>query len=239
VRAVSCVRTRLRELAERYALPVAAVERLERLLNLVAAEPSAITSVRDPARGVDVHIADSLVALELGQIRSARRLADLGAGGGFPGLPLAIALPETRVALVESVGRKCAFLETAARELELSNVTVVNGRVEAWTDGVGAHDAVTARAVASLPVLLEYAAPLLRPERALVAWKTPLGPAEAGDAAAAAETLGMGAPAAVPVNPFDGAGERYLYVSSKVGSTPNGYPRRPGMASKHPLRAST
>src|SRR3954468_24267923 len=105
---------RLDELAERYALPAGAVERLERLLDLVAAEPSAITSVREPARGVDIHVADSLVALEVGEIRSAGRIADLGAGGGFPGLPLAIARPEAKVVLVESVGRKCAFLGAAA-----------------------------------------------------------------------------------------------------------------------------
>src|SRR5205085_10724560 len=94
VRAVPSVRMRLRQLDERYALPAGAVERLERLLDLVAAEPSAITSVRDPARGVDVHVADSLVALELADVRSAWRVVDLGAGGGFPGLPLATALPE-------------------------------------------------------------------------------------------------------------------------------------------------
>jgi 16S rRNA (guanine527-N7)-methyltransferase len=239
VRAVLSVCIRLRELAQRYALPASAVERLERLLDLVATEPSAITSVRDPARGVDVHVADSLVALELGEIRSARRIADLGAGGGFPGLPLAIALPEARVALVESVGRKCAFLEIAARELELANVVVVNSRVEAWADGLGAQDAVTARAVAPLNVLLEYAAPLLRRDGALVAWKTPLAPVEEADAAAAAEALGMSAPVPVPVEPFDGAGQRFLYLSSRVGSTPKRYPRRPGMASKRPLRAST
>src|SRR3954447_13988482 len=112
---------RLRQLDERYALPAGAVERLERLLDLVAAEPSAITSVRDPARGVDVHVADSLVAVELAEIRAARRLTDLGAGGGFPGLALAIALPQTRVVLVESVGRKCAFLEAAVRALGLEH----------------------------------------------------------------------------------------------------------------------
>src|SRR4051794_878946 len=176
---------RLRQLDERYALPAGAVERLERLLDLVAAEPSAITSVRDPARGVDVHVADSLVALELAEVRSARRVGDLGAGGGFPGLPLAVALPEARIALVESVGRKCAFLEAAARELGLENVAVVNSRAEAWAEGLGAHDLVTARAVAPLPVLLEYAAPLLRPAGVFVAWKTPLESLEAADAGAA------------------------------------------------------
>jgi 16S rRNA (guanine527-N7)-methyltransferase len=236
---VSSVRVRLGELSERYSLPAGAVERLERLLELVAAEPSAITSVRDPARGVDVHVADSLVALEVGEIRVARRLADLGAGGGFPGLALAVALPRTRVALVESVGRKCAFLATAARALGLENVAVVQARAEAWPAGLDVHDVVTARALAPLPVLVEYAAPLLRRDGALIAWKTRLEAAEEADAAAAASVLGMSEPARVPVEPFADAGDRALYLSSKVGSTPNGYPRRPGMARKRPLGAST
>jgi 16S rRNA (guanine527-N7)-methyltransferase len=239
VAAVQYVRRRLCELSERYALPEGAVERLERLLELVAAEPASITSVREPERGVDVHIADSLVALERDEVRSARRLADLGAGGGFPGLPLAIALPEARVALVESVARKCTFLEGAARALGLENPDVVNARAEAWPAGLGAHDAVTARAVAPLPVLLEYAAPLLRTDGALVAWKTALDRSEEADAAAAATALGMSPPAAAQVEPFAGAGDRYLYLSSKVGSTPKEYPRRPGMARKRPLGVST
>ena len=236
---VLSVRTRLDELSERYALPAGAAERLERLLDLVAAEPSAITSVRDPARGVDVHVADSLVALDRDEIRAARRIADLGAGAGFPGLALAVALPQTSVALVESAGRKCAFLEAAGRALGLENIEVVNARAEAWHDGLETQDAVTARALAPLPVLLEYAAPLLRRDGALVAWKTPIDPVEEADAGAAAVALGMSPPVGVPVQPFNGAGERCLYLSSKVGSTPNGYPRRPGMARKRPLGAST
>jgi 16S rRNA (guanine527-N7)-methyltransferase len=239
VRAVSSVRTRLQELAERYALGPEAVERLERLLELVAEEPAAITSVRDPERGVDVHVADALVALELEEVRSAGRLADLGTGGGFPGVVLAIAMPEARVALVESVGRKCAFLEGAVAALGLDNVEVVNARAEAWPAGLDAHDVVTARALAPLPVLLEYAAPLLRVGGVLVAWKTRLDPAEAADAAAAAALLGLGESRATPADPFEGSGERYLYLTSKVHSTPNGYPRRPGMARKRPLGAST
>jgi 16S rRNA (guanine527-N7)-methyltransferase len=233
------VRTRLDDLAGRYGLPPVAGERLERLLGLVAAEPSAITSVRDPAAGVDVHVADSLVALELDAVRVAHRIADLGAGGGFPGLVLAIAVPEARVAVVESVGRKCAFLERAARVLGLENVEVVNARAEAWPAGVEVHDVVTARALAPLPVLVEYAAPLLRPDGALVAWKTRLERREEADGRAAAAALGMSPPEALAVHPYPDAGERCLYVSSKVGSTPKGYPRRPGMARKRPLGAST
>jgi 16S rRNA (guanine527-N7)-methyltransferase len=233
------VHTRLDELAARYGLHNQATAGLGALLDLVATEPASITSVRDPERGVDVHVADSLVALEIDAVRDARTVADLGSGGGFPGLALAIALPETQVALVESVRRKCAFLERAAAELGLGNVTVVSVRAEAWPEGAGAHDVVTARALASLGVLVEYAAPLLREGGSLVAWKGHRDPAEEADADVAAAALGMAGPVPHPVAPFHGTDARTLYLSLKVRSTPDGYPRRPGMARKRPFRASS
>lgn len=233
------VAARLAELAERYELPAGAPVRFATLLDLVSAEPSAITTVRDPRQGVDRHIADSLVALELAQVREARRIADLGSGGGFPGLALAIALPEARVALVESVERKCAFLRAAVERLGMENAEVVNARAEAWPDGLGAHDLVTARAVAPLSVLLEYAAPLLVEGGTLVAWKGRIDVAEEADARAAASALGMGGLEKRAALPFAKARDRYLYLSSKVSPTPSRFPRRPGMARKRPIRAST
>jgi 16S rRNA (guanine527-N7)-methyltransferase len=236
--ATPSVEARLAALSARYALPDGAVDRLGRLLDLVAEEPASITSVRDPARGVDIHVADSLAALELDVVRGARRLADLGSGGGFPGLALAVALPDAAVALVESVGRKCAFLERAAATLDLANVAVVNARAEVWRAGLGAHDLVTARALAPLGVLVEYAAPLLAEQGSLVAWKGRPDPGEEADAAVAAEALRMTAPGAVPVEPYDATESRTLYLSLKAAATPDGYPRRPGMARKRPFRAS-
>ncbi|MEA2285385.1 MAG: rRNA (guanine527-N7)-methyltransferase [Solirubrobacteraceae bacterium] len=233
------VTARLSGLAERFALPAGAAERLAALLELVAAEPSSITTVRDPARGVDLHVADSLVALDLEPVRSANRVADLGSGGGFPGLALAIALPEARVTLVESVGRKGAFLAGAADALQLANVEVVHGRAEAWAAGAEVNDIVTARALAPLPVLVEYAAPLLRLGGSLVAWKGRREPGEEADGAIAARLLGMRPPSAVRVDPFDSASDRHLYLSSKESATPAAYPRREGMARKRPLGAST
>ena len=233
------VAARLARLAALYALPARAERQLAVLLDLVAQEPTAITTVRDPAAGVDAHVADSLVALDVPAVRSARRVADLGSGGGFPGLVLAIALPSSRVALVESVARKCAFLAGAAAELGLANVEVVNARAEAWEAGLGAHDLVTARALAPLAVLLEYAAPLLEASGVLVAWKGRRDPAEEDDGRAAARALGMSAPEAFAVEPFQEARDRHLYLSSKVSPTPSRYPRRPGMARKRPIRAST
>jgi 16S rRNA (guanine527-N7)-methyltransferase len=233
------VAARLAGLAARYGLPGGADGSLATLLDLVAAEPSAITAVRDPAEGVDVHVADSLVALDVPAVRAARRIADLGPGGGFPGLALAIALPAAHVALVESVGRKCTFLAGAAAGLRLVNAEVVNARAEDWVDGLGAHDLVTARALAPLPVVVEYAAPLLAPGGVLVAWKGRRDPDDEADGRAAASALGMSEPAAVPVTPFPGSRDRHLYLSSKVSPTPDGYPRRAGIARKRPIKAST
>ena len=230
---------RLAELAERYGLPDSAAERLALLLDLVAQEPSAITAVRDPAEGVDVHVADSLVALELAEVRGSRRIADLGSGGGFPGLALAIASPDAHVALVESVGRKCAFLRGAVERLGLGNADVVHARAEAWREGLGAYELVTARALAPLTTIIEYAAPLLELGGSLVAWKGMVAADEEADGRAAAAAVGMSAPAAHAVEPFAGAKRRYLYVNSKVMETPGIYPRREGMARKRPIRAST
>jgi 16S rRNA (guanine527-N7)-methyltransferase len=232
------VAARLAELADRYGLRAGAADRLGLLLDLVAEGPSSITAVRDPADGVDVHVADSLVALELPEVRDAGRIADLGSGGGFPGLVLAIALPDTRVALVESVGRKVDFLLGAIERLELANAEAIRARAEAWPGGIGAHDLVTARALGPLSVLVEYAAPLLSLGGSLVAWKGARDHTEEADGRAAAAALGMKEAEVRRVAPFQAARERHLYLSSKVSPTPPGYPRREGSARKRPIRGS-
>jgi len=228
--------SQLGELAARYALPPAAAGQLAMLLELLA-EPAAPTSVHDPAVGVRVHIADSLAGLDVPELRAARVIADLGAGAGLPGLVLAAALPDARVALVESVGRKCAFLRAAAERMELGNVEVVRGRAEEWRDGIGTCDIVCARALAALPVLCEYAAPLLCDGGALVAWKGAVDDTEAADAEAAAAHLGLVPEPVRAVVPFAGSERRTLHVLRKVAPTPAGFPRRPGIATKRPLSA--
>ena len=227
----------LASLLERYALPPAVERPLATLLELLET-PAAPTSVHDPAEGLRVHIADSLAGLEVPELRAARRIADLGAGAGPPGLVLAAVLPEARVVLVESVGRKCEFLRAAAERMGLPNVEVVWARAEEWDAGLGACDVVSARALASLPVLCEYAAPLLREGGVLVAWKGAVGDEEAADAAAAAQQLGLDAEAVLAVVPFAGSERRTLHVLRKVAPTPPGFPRRPGIAAKRPLTAT-
>lgn len=224
---------------ERFGLAPAAQAALERLLDLLEREPAAPTTVRARDDALDTHIADSLSGLEIPAVRAARRIADLGAGAGLPGLVLAAALPDAHVALVESVGRKCAWLEHAIAAMGLSNAEVVNARAEQWPAGLAANDVVTARALAPLNVLVEYAAPLLAERGALVAWKGQRDVAEEADGAAAAARLGLEPAQVLRVTPFPSARDRHLHLYLKVGPTPNGYPRRPGMASKRPLKAST
>jgi 16S rRNA (guanine527-N7)-methyltransferase len=209
----STVAREVGELASRQGLPAAGASQLGALLHALATDPHAPTTVRRPEQALHTHLADSLVALELSDVRAATAIADLGAGAGFPGLPLAVALPSARVVLVESVARKCAFIRAAADAAALKNVEVVADRAESWSAGLGTRDLVTARALAPLAVLAEYAAPLLREGGLLVAWKGRRDPeAERDD-------------------------HRHLHVLRKVAPTPDRFPRRPGMARKRPLGA--
>ena len=190
----------------------------------------------DPAQAADVHVADSLVGLEVEELRAATRIADLGAGAGFPGLVLAAALPVARVALVESVGRKANFLRRAAEAMELANARVVAERAEGWREGLGVQDIVTVRALAPLNVLVEYAAPLLREGGVLVAWKGRREASGERDGLVAGRRLGMGVEEVRPVGPWAAAEARHLHVVRKVAPTRAGFPRGPGMARKKPLR---
>jgi 16S rRNA (guanine527-N7)-methyltransferase len=222
-------------LAIRYRLPDDALARLRELHRLLVQDPLAPTAVRDPRRVIDDHLADALVALELEPVRAARTLADLGSGAGVPGLPLAIALPGTGVALVESVARKAAFLERAVAACRVRNVRVVQARAESWPEGLGTFAVVTARALAPLEVVVEYAAPLLVLGGTLVVWRGRRDPEAEEAAARAATEVGLEPAGVVPVQPYPAAQSRHLHLMSKVMETPGRFPRRPGRALKRPL----
>lgn len=231
------VRARLAALLDRHGLPAATAEPLRKILNAVETDQQAPTSVRESAMAVDVHIADALVALELEPVRSVRRVVDIGAGAGVPGLPLAAAMPGAAFALVESQSRKCAFIERVKAHAGLENVQVVCERVEQWPAGIAAHDLAIARAVAAAPVVLEYAAPLLEVGGTLVEWRGRRDRDEERQAAAAAAELGLTLREIRRVQPFPAATDHHLHVYLKVSPTPDRFPRRPGIARKRPLGA--
>ena len=232
---MSEVRRRLHELSVRHGLSNHQGDQLAALLAALSEDEQAPTSVREPERAVDVHLADSLVALELNVMSNASRLVDIGAGAGFPGLPLAIALPQADVTLVDSQTRKCTFIERACASARIENVQVKCVRVEEWPEGIDAHDVALARAVAPQPVALEYAAPLLRMGGCLVDWRGRRNRIEEDDSAHAAEQLGLELTEIRRVEPFEGVRDHHLHVYLKVRETPARFPRRSGIARKKPL----
>jgi 16S rRNA (guanine527-N7)-methyltransferase len=191
--------------------------RVERWLAALVATPG-LTALRDPAATRRVHLDESLVAVPVVR-RYEGPIIDVGSGGGAPGIPLAAALPERDVTLLEASRRKCEFLEEWAREFP--NVRVVCGRAEEQPRE--RFGVAVAKALAKPPVAVEWCLPLVAVGGAALLYAGPSADAEA--AARAAERLGGGPPDL----------EAGVLVVPKVAPTPPGFPRRPGMAKKRPL----
>lgn len=207
-----------------------------RVLELLREDPASLSSITDE-RAWQVHVADSLTGLEVPEVREAKRIADVGAGAGFPGLVLAVALPGGQVDLIESVARKAGFIERAAGAAGIANATAVNARSEevAEKEGRERYDVVTARAVGRLATLAELASPLLEDGGVLVAWKGKRDPDEEAEMERAAEALAMRPEAVLEVGDRAGSRHRHLHVIRKSGPTPDELPRRPGAAKKRPM----
>lgn len=206
------------------------------ILELLREERASVSSITEPQRAWRVHVEDSLTGLEVDELREATRIADIGSGAGFPGLVLAVALPDSQVDLIESVGRKCAFMRRAIAAAGIANATVINARSEevAGDEEREPYDAVTARAVGRLATLAELASPLLREAGVLIAWKGRRDPGEEEQLERAAEALAMRPEQILDVGDRAGSRHRHLHVMRKVRPTPEDLPRRPGMAKKRP-----
>jgi 16S rRNA (guanine527-N7)-methyltransferase len=211
-------------------------EKLCRVLDLLADERASISSVTERGEAWRTHVDDSLTGLVVPELGAARRLVDVGAGAGFPGIPLAVALPSAEVDLVESVARKCEFMTRALEAAGIENARVLNTRSEELASGTGreAYDVVTARAVGRLSTLAELASPLLGDGGVLVAWKGRRDQDEEEQLQRAAASLAMREEGIVEVGFHAASRHRHLHVMRKVGRTPEGLPRRPGMAKKRP-----
>jgi 16S rRNA (guanine527-N7)-methyltransferase len=183
------------------------------------------------------HVLDSLTAVATLRARGITRLLDLGSGAGYPGLPLAVAIPADRALLVEPVGKKARFLEAAVTATGLDKaVDVAAARAETLAADPahrGRWPAVTARAVASLADLVELSFPLLAPGGVLVAWKRGDLVEEVAAAQRAIETLGGGSIRSVPVGVTSLVSHR-LVVMAPRGRVPSGYPRDPAARKRRP-----
>jgi 16S rRNA (guanine527-N7)-methyltransferase len=205
-----------------------------------------LTAIRDPLTAVREHILDSLTAVPVLRRRAIDAFLDLGSGGGYPGIPLALALPARHTLLVESVGKKATFLSTAAVLAAESlgaagqaedGLDVFSGRAEALAAD-GRHrerwPAVVARAIAPLAELAEIALPLVSRGGILLAWKRRPLTAELDAAEPGLRLLGGSAPMLYPVT-IGGLEDHVLVIVEKVGASPAAYPRDPAQRRRRPL----
>lgn len=208
---------------------------LETVLALLAEERASVSSVVD-RRAWKVHVEDSLTGLEVPELREARRIADVGAGAGFPGLVLAVALPDAQIDLIESVGRKTAFITRAAESAGIPNASAVTARAEDVARGEAreTYDIVTSRAVGRLSTLAELASPLLHENGLLIAWKGKRDTEEEEQLERASEALGMSSETILDVGHRAGSEHRHLHIIRKTAATPPNLPRKSGLAKKRP-----
>jgi 16S rRNA (guanine527-N7)-methyltransferase len=186
------------------------------------------------------HVLDSLSCYLHEPMWEAGRLADVGSGGGLPGIPISIVRPNLRTSLIESTGKKADFLRRAAEKLALGSVDVVNARVEdlgRMRGQRGVYSIVTTRAVARLSVIAEYCVPLLEVGGQAIAMKAGLQSEELEEGRRATGALGARVARVKPVTmlPEVGDKKRNLVVLAKVRETPARYPRKAGMATRRPL----
>jgi 16S rRNA (guanine527-N7)-methyltransferase len=197
-----------------------------------------LTAIQEPSQIMFKHFLDSLSCLLVMRESTLESVVDVGSGAGFPGLPLKIACPQIHLTLVESVGKKVAFLNHIISLLGLQNVTVVNERAETighQPEHRQKYDWAVARAVAIMPVLAEYLLPLVKIGGGMLAMKGENAPAETQAADQAFRILGGHLHRLVPVTLPGVSEERYLVIIGKIAATPENYPRRVGVPVKKPL----
>ena len=197
-----------------------------------------LTAIREQEKIVVKHFLDSLSCYVAIRDYSPRKMIDIGTGAGFPGLPLKILCPQMELTLVESVGKKAAFCEHIAAKLHLSGVKVIKSRAEDLGQSAQfreKYDLAVARAVAAMPVLMEYLLPFVKINGLVLAQKGESGPAEAQSAEKAIRVLGGHIRQLQKITLPGVAEERYLISIDKVASTPPQYPRRTGIPAKSPL----
>jgi 16S rRNA (guanine527-N7)-methyltransferase len=197
-----------------------------------------LTAIREPTEVRQKHFLDSLSCVLALQVTPLGRVVDVGTGAGFPGLPLKVLFPEMKLTLVESMEKKTRFLFHIVGELKLDGVEIVTGRAERMgQDPVHRekYDWAMARAVAGLPVLVEYLLPLVKLGGRALVQKGESAVKELEEARQAIEVLGGRLDRSIPVEIPGIEEQRHLVVIEKVAHTPQKYPRREGIPAKRPI----
>ncbi|HAI12863.1 MAG TPA: 16S rRNA (guanine(527)-N(7))-methyltransferase RsmG [Phycisphaerales bacterium] len=198
-----------------------------------------LTAIREPQEAWKRHIIDSLTLVPgLIEWPAGSSLVDVGTGGGLPGIPLAIVLPQLKVTLLETTGKKARFCQTAADALGLSNIIVINNRAETLGQNKlyrEKFDMAVSRAVGPMRILMEYMLPLVKVGGWMYALKGPALEQELEDAGDALATLGAGEIVAVEAYPESFENHSIVVGIEKADRTPKEYPRLPGIPKQQPL----
>ena len=198
-----------------------------------------LTSIQDPAAIAVKHYLDSLTVAKVIPHFDGQRLIDVGAGAGFPGLALAIAFPRLRVTLLDATAKKLRFIDQAGQALGLENIRPLHIRAEdagRHPGHRGAYDIVTARAVAKMPILMEYTLPLAKRGGQVIAMQGSRANEETRRAAKAITTLGGEVSAIEEIRLPTLDQPRYLVVIDKIKRTPTRYPRQAGVPTRQPIQ---
>ena len=192
-----------------------------------------LTAITEPRQVAKLHLLDSLTVASLEDL-SGKKLIDVGCGAGFPGVPLAIACPEARITLLDSLGKRMQWLETILPQLGISNAECITARAE---EAVAArretYDFATSRAVARLNILLELTAPYVKVGGAVLAMKGAAAREELAECKNAIKKLGLKLET-VKEFPMDGT-DHAVIVLRKIAPTPKAYPRRYAKIKQNPL----
>lgn len=236
MRILSLVSSRLEELKVSHVK-----EKLEILLDyrrdlLEWNEKINLTAIKDPAAFEKDHYIDSLSICDFPEFQKAESIVDVGTGGGFPGIPLAVAYPEKDYLLVDSLNKRITVIDQLCFAIGIFNVETIHSRAEELAQDKeyrGKFDLCVSRAVASLPVLCEYCLPLVKTGGTLIAYKGKTGREELENSKRAIELLGGKLDRVQEET--TGYGQRMLIVIHKVKKTPAKYPRKGGKVAKNPL----
>ena len=198
-----------------------------------------LTNITDPAEFRIKHNADSLMCVDFPEFLDAETVIDVGTGGGFPGIPLAVYAPEKQFTLLDSLNKRLKIIDELAGELGIKNITLVHGRAE---DAARAkehrekYDLCVSRAVSNLATLSEYCLPFIKVGGYLLAYKGPGAEEEVKEAAKALKTLG-GSLVDIRETSMEEYGlDHRILVIKKERNTPKAYPRKAGTPLKEPLK---
>ena len=197
-----------------------------------------LTNITDPAEFRIKHNADSLMCVDFPEFQEAESVIDVGTGGGFPGIPLAVYAPDKHFTLLDSLNKRLRIIDELAGELEINNITLVHGRAEDIAkkpEHREKYDLCVSRAVSNLATLSEYCLPFIRVGGYLLAYKGPGAEEEAKDAEKALKILG-GSIIGIRQTSMEEYGlDHRILVIKKVRNTPKAYPRKAGTPLKEPL----